>query len=397
MLLLTAAGIASIVGCGGGGGGSVSGTGRAAVLLTDGFREDFGHVWATIYHFELTPQTGAPVVLFDDPTGRQIDLKTLRDSTGARFSFLGAGSIPAGTYTGFSITIGSTMQLFRNGVAVGNPIPVDPSIPTDSNGHPVLTKTFATPKTVGSTPLTIVVDFNLAKFVLRNSHVLPAIDEGSETGVDNPERHEGDEFHGTISNLTGTAPTLTFTLTRGNGMTVTVVTTASTSVFGSANFANGSVVEVEGTFDTTTQNLVATQVEVEGNGTPGGEHEGSHAPKAFGAVTNIDATAGTFTVTIKKARGFTPSQTTVNVVTNTSTVFRIDGGGSVNQAAFFTALAATPNAEVVGTYDAGTNTITATFAKIHDNSKDGGWEHDNHGFRDGGDGHDWDHGTLGHH
>src|SRR5262245_59136986 len=119
-----------LVGCGGGGGGNSlvsGGSGRVAVLLTDSFREDYAHVWATIYHVELIPQTGSPVVLFDDASGHQIDLKTLRDSTGERFSFLGSATVPEGTYAGVSVTIGTTMQLFRNGVAVGDPLAVDSS------------------------------------------------------------------------------------------------------------------------------------------------------------------------------------------------------------------------------------------------------------------------------
>src|SRR5262245_18964552 len=139
-----------LVGCGGGGGGNAlsSGSGRVAVLLTDSFREDYAHVWATIYHVELIPQSGSPVVVFDDASGHQIDLKTLRDSSGERFSFLGSASVPEVTYTGINVTVGPTMQLFRNGIAVGDPLPVDTSLPTDSTGHPIMALTFATPKTV---------------------------------------------------------------------------------------------------------------------------------------------------------------------------------------------------------------------------------------------------------
>ena len=127
----------TLAGCGGGSGSaSTASASRATVLLTDSFREDFGHVWATVYHVELVPQGGgSPFVLFDDPTGRQIDLKTLRDAAGARYSFLGSATVPEGTYTGVSVTIGTTMQLFRSGVAVGDPITVDSSVPLDSSGH----------------------------------------------------------------------------------------------------------------------------------------------------------------------------------------------------------------------------------------------------------------------
>src|SRR5262245_55808559 len=118
-----------LVGCGGGGGDNAlsTGRGRVAVLLTASFRGGYAHGRATIYRVELIPQTGSPVVLFDDASGHQIDLKTLRDSSGERFSFLGSASIPEGTYAGINVTIGSTMQLFRNGVAVGDPLPVDSS------------------------------------------------------------------------------------------------------------------------------------------------------------------------------------------------------------------------------------------------------------------------------
>lgn len=387
-------GALALSGCGGGGSSAGSSSSRAAVLITDSFREDFGHVWATIYHVELVPQGGgAAVVLFDDPTGRLIDLKTLRDASGARYSFLGSATIPDGTYTGVNITIGSTMQLFKNGVASGDPIPVDSSVPVDSNGHPLISVTFKSPKTVSSAATTnICIDFDLAHFVLKGSKVVPALVEGDGTGLHDPSRHEQDEYRGTISGLTGTAPTLTFTLNRGNGMTVTVNTTASTALFGAA-LAEGSAVEVTGTLDPATQVLVATQLEVKGVGLPGHEAEGTRAPHVAGAATNINATAGTFTIATTLVRGFTPSQTTVKVVTTSSTVYRADAGATQTATAFFTALAATPNATVEGTYDATSNTLTATSVKVVDTSKLGGWEHDTHPFRGHGSD-DWGNESL---
>src|SRR5574340_835994 len=155
-----------LAGCGGGGGatdatnstGTPAAKSQAVLYLTDSFREDFAHVWSTIYHVDLIPQSGAPVALFDNPNGVQIDLKTLRDSTGERFSFLGAAAIPQGTYSGIEVTIGASMQLFRSGAAVGNPLPVDSSIPTDATGHPILDLTFSVPKTFASGTHTVIVD-----------------------------------------------------------------------------------------------------------------------------------------------------------------------------------------------------------------------------------------------
>ncbi|WP_395145861.1 DUF4382 domain-containing protein [Armatimonas sp.] len=386
----------ALAGCGGSGAGTATTGGKATVLLTDSFREDFGHVWATIYHVELVAQGGgAPVVVFDDPSGRQIDLKTLRDASGARYAFLSTATVPEGVYTGVSVTIGSTMQLFKAGVAVGNPIAVDASIPTNSSGQPVIAVTFRSPKTVSaSSSATICVDFDLARFILRGSKVLPALVEGDGSGLNNPARHEKDDYHGVVSALTGTDPVLSFTLSRGRGMSVTVVTTAATALFG-ATLAQGSIVEVTGTLDTSTDTLVATRIEVRGAGAPSHETDEDRA-RAAGAARALDATNGTFTLTVARAHDLKLSQTTVKIVTSASTIYRGDAGTTQTQAAFFAALAATPNAIVGGTYDASTNTLTAVEVGVVDTTKDRGWERDTEHFRDergrGGWGNDARHG-----
>lgn len=379
-----------LVGCGGGGVSSLSGaTGgsRVAVLLTDSFREDYAHVWATIYRMELTSQSGSKVVLFDDSEGHQIDLKTLRDASGERFSFLGSATVPAGTYTGISVTVGPTMQLFRNGVAVGDPLPVDDSLPKDTSGNPILSLTFGTPKTVSSGTTNIVVDFDLARFIVRNSKVIPAIKEGTTNGLANFGRHNQGGYRGTVSSLTGTAPDLTFTLTRKDGTTVSVTTSASTALYGTGTLADGVTVEVRGTLDTTTQALVATHLQVAGTGGP-------RKPRVSGAASDLNATAGTFTVTVSGACVFTPSQTTVNIVTSETTAFRGDDGSTLTKADFFTALAATPNVLASGTYDSAANTLTADVVKIVDATQDGGWERGGNRFRKGTNQSNWGRGHF---
>jgi len=389
-------GTLSLLGCGGGSSSlstGTRGTGKATVLITDSFREDFAHVWATIYHVELVPQAGtnngANVVLYDNPTGIQIDLKTLRDSTGARFSFLGSNTIPAGTYTAITVTVGPTMQLFKNGVATGSPLTVDTTLPKDANGNPILTDTFKTPKTFGaSTTNNLIVDFNLANFIVRGSNVIPSIQDGDPTGVGDPNRHNPCGYQGTVSNLSGTSPALTFTLTYANGSTATVTTTASTALFG-ATLANGSVVNVTGTLDTTTQMLVATEVDVKPTGTAVQAPQGAN-----GTASALNATAGTFTLTVNRANGFTPAQTTVNVVTTSTTTYRSDAGATLAEADFFTALTTTTTVSVRGTYDATSNTLTATDLRIDNTANDGGWEHDQHNFRPGAGPNNWGNGAF---
>lgn len=371
----------ALAGCGGGSAGSSVLTGsRATILVTDSPREDYGHVWATIYHVELTPQGGgAPVVVFDNTAGVLIDLRTLRDASGARYSFLSSASVPAGTYTGVSVTVGSTMQLIKTGQTTGTTLTLDSSITRDANGNAVIPVTFRSPKTISGTTSNICVDFDLARFVIRGSNILPSVIEGDGAGLSDPSRHEKDDYHGTVSGISGTAPTLTFTLTLGSGQAVTVTTTAATALYGAA-LAEGSRVEVEGTLDTTAQTLVATKLEVRGTGSLSDDRK---TPRAAGTASALNASAGTFTLTIKRAGGFTVSGTTVNVVTNASTVFRGDKGATLTSADFYTALATTPSVQVEGTYDATTNTLTVTKARAFDPIKDGpGRVGEKHEFRD---------------
>jgi hypothetical protein len=388
-----------LVNCGGGGTTGTTGSmssantpviqSQAVLYVTDSFREDFAHVWATIYHVDLIPQSGSPVVLFDNPNGVQIDLKTLRDSTGARFSFLGEATVPQGTYTGINVTIGSTMQLFKNGVTVGDPLPVDPTIPTDASGHPVLTVTFAVPKTLGAGTNALIVDFDLARFIVRDSKILPLLKEGDPAGCNDPNRHNPDDYRGTVSNLSGTTPDLTFTLVSGNGQSTQVVTNASTAVYGASSLVNRSRVIVTGTLDSTTGNLVADRLNVLPTVT--------NPPSAglFGTASNLDATAGTFTATLTRAHGFIPAQTSVKIVTNSTTKYIDDGGGTLSQADFFTALATTPGVTVEGSYDETTNTLTAVEAKIMDQAMmTPKWEVGPHLFRPGVNRDNWGHGIF---
>jgi hypothetical protein len=365
--------------------------------VTDSFREEYAHVWATIYHVELLPQDGgAPIVLFDDASGRQIDLKTLRDADGARYSFLGSATVPAGTYTGVNVSIGDTLELIKTGATTGDTLSVDSSLTKDASGHPIVGVTFRKPKTVGMDATNVIVDFDLARFIVRSTGVIPVCQEGDGTGLNNPKRHDADEYRGRVADLTGTAPNLNFTLNRGNGQTITVTTTASTAIYGGGTLANGSVVDVSGTLDTTTQNIVATQIEVRGAGAPGHEAEGHRTPRVVGSASAVDATAGTFTLTLNRARGFKVGVTTVNVVTGSETTYRDDNGATVAAADFFASLASTPDVVVEGTYDASSNTLTATSVRAFNPENDGGWEHDAHPFRGNGGLARWGNGTLHH-
>lgn len=375
----------SLVGCGGSGGGSTTTGGRkVAVLATDSFREDYDQVWATIYKVELLPEGGgAPVVAFDDPTGRQIDLKTLRDATGARYAFLGEATLPAGNYTGVRFTLARDMRLVEHGKTTTSTLPLSSTLPVDGLSHPQLTVSFPSARPLSSTGDDVVVDFDLANFVIQGGRISPSVLEGDRSGLSNPSRHEHEDYKGTVRDLSGTAPTQSFTLNRGRGMTLTVVTTAATAIYGSGGaLADGKPVEVTGRYNATTDRLVATKIEVDDSLGSGSESEGSHTPEIKGGATSIQATAGTFVVSLRRAKGFAPGQVSVNVITAPNTVFRTDGGRTKTKAEFFALLTTTPYVEVEGTYDAATNTLTAFKAKIEDESDNGGWENESHHDQD---------------
>ncbi|MGC4042973.1 MAG: DUF4382 domain-containing protein [Armatimonas sp.] len=369
-LTLSALGALALIGIGCSSGSTPGGSSSRAktnVYVTDGPREDYAHVWATIYKVTLTPQDGtAAVTVFDSAEGVLIDLKTLRDASGERYSFLSSASVPAGTYTGANVTIGATMQLIKTGASTGTDLAVDSSIATDASGHPTVPITFRSPKTLGEGTASVVVDFNLARFVVKASGVLPALAEGQGDGLPNKQRHEEGEYRGTISSLSGTAPDLTFTLTTGSGQVVTVTTSASTALYG-ATLADGATVSIDGTVDATTGVLAATRVGVCGTGGPSAN---ARTPRAGGTASNLDATAGTFTLTFERAQCLTPDATTLTVVTNSSTVFRADDGSTTDSATFFTALATTPNVQVEGTFDEATNTLTATEVRVFNPAND---------------------------
>jgi hypothetical protein len=90
-----------LAGCGGGGGegGSTTAaaqTGTVAIFVKDGPADQFEHIWVTITQVELLPVSGAPVVIYDNPSGCRIDILDHRDED---FLLKIHRSVPAGQYS----------------------------------------------------------------------------------------------------------------------------------------------------------------------------------------------------------------------------------------------------------------------------------------------------------
>lgn len=108
---------AILIGCGGGGssvggtngatnggsnggtnGGNGGGSGALSVFLTDSYESEHDHVWVTVRKIDIVGASGRTTVYRDD-VGKQLDLKSLRDASGARFAFVSSGLVASQTYS----------------------------------------------------------------------------------------------------------------------------------------------------------------------------------------------------------------------------------------------------------------------------------------------------------
>ena len=201
------------------------------------------------------------------------------------------------------------------------------------------------------------VDFDLANFAILGGMVMPALARGDDSTIGNPGRHEIEDYKGTVANLTPTS----FRLIADVGAPFQVNYDANTPVYKSSNgapttLANGQRVEVRGFFVSGVLTAVSIKVKDE----PGG---GAGEVEARGGNTNINLGAKTYVLAnIQGVQGFMPQGSTVNVVWTDSTVFRRSGVQvSADQ------LLNWPFSEVKGSYNASTNTITATRITLENN------------------------------
>lgn len=366
-IALGAACLAVASGCGGGGGGAANVNGRVTTFITDSM-DGNDHVWVTIYSAELVSSSGARATLFDDSAGYTVDLKTLRDGSGALFTLLGTDSVPSGDYSSVRFTLDRQLRVFPAGQSTGlaRTFASEFTVPGQSS-RSRLEFAFGSAKNVGVGDNDLVIDFDLANWDDNGTDVSPVIREGSNSGLNDEGRHVGREFFGTISNLSGTAPDQSFTLTVRNGFSFTVVTDANTRVYKSnaepnPSLANGQTVEVRGVYSQTSDALRARAVRIR---PPGDNRESAEVQ---GVPSNIGTS--TFDVAIHEARGFQPRQTSVTVEVGTNTRFFSDGGIPMTQADFFAALATAQRVEAEGTYLAGTNRLVASKVKLEDENEE---------------------------
>lgn len=358
-----AAAAALLVGCGGSGAGSPGGGGAAStqVFAVDDMNSGFDHVWVTIDTISLTSAGGGSTTIFDATSqgGKVVDLRTLHDASGAKFLLLGGFNTPSGSYTGVNVTVASGLTVFPTGATTGTAA----TFANATGGTYTMTLTFPQSETI-SEANKVIVDFDLANWTLTGTTVSAAnnafLSMGSSTGIGDGNRHVPSDYLGSVSALSGTAPTQSFTLTNGR-CTLDVVTSSATTIVnsdGSANptLADGANVDVTGTFDTTNNVLDATSITIRiASTTP--------PQLVHGLVTAFDANAQTVTLQVQDCDRFQPTSTAMTIDVSANTVYFSSGGVTDTEAQFFAALVANTT-QVVADGQLSGSTLTAVHIGI---------------------------------
>ena len=363
----------AVTGCGGSSSNSGNGggtAGKVALYATDSLGNN-DHVWVTIYQITVTGGT-ASQTMFDDSSGKVVDLASLRDGAGGKFDFLALAPCSGGPFNAAVVTMDKDLTLVPSGSTGGMAKQFADQFDV-AGGKTQIRFDFQRPRALGQTEPELVVDFDLQNWNEVGGKIVPAIKDIDGSGVDDRNRHNDDDHGGSISGLTGTAPDQQFTLSTGSSRSVIVRTDVNTVIFRANNqpnpvLANGQHVEVRGTYLVADGFLKAKSIKIE-------DANGLNRPDARGPVRAIDAAAGTFDVMVKGCEGFLPQGSIVHVASGVDTVFRSHRGVTLTKDEFFVALVAAGTVEVEGAYDGTSNTITAKRAKIEDaGGGDGGVE-----------------------
>lgn len=364
-LLLGIAGCATtlaLIGCGSSGGaGGGNGDSTLGVYVTDSFNDDYSQVWATLYKIEASTNGTSYVTLYEDSAGKTLNLSALANTA----EFLGSLKIPAGNYTQVRVTFGDHLTLVAKIGGTSQSVAVADSVGVHNGGKVALTVATNTSTSPGHAS-NLVVDFDLAAFQLVGGKLLPHLQDGDDTTIQQKAKHAS--LPGTVSNLTSTdsqTNAATFDLIK-QGEPVSVIVTGTTVIMASNNqttlsLANGQKVLVQGTIDPTTHALTADQIEIQ-VGSPGGGGGGNALPAhAAGAVTNVDTIENLFVVTLRQADRFQPTGGAITVVTNGQTLIYLSKRGGP---ATFADIVSGTNLHVAGSFDAATQTLTADRIEI---------------------------------
>lgn len=364
ILVVMLVAIVTMGGCGGS--SSSGGTGsNFNVFATDDANNDYSGVWVKVFKVDVQNSTGGSVNLLSSLDGLTVNLRALNDGA-ARFLLLCPGKLADGTYTKVSFELDKSVTLIAKNTGTVSTANFPDSLDATISGHSTLNVNLV-PNLVVPGSAKVIIDFDLKNWTVSGGVITPVLTIHSGAGFEDGSRHESFEFGGTVSELTGTAPVQTFTLTLKSGGTVTVATTDQTSVVSDNNttaISNGMKVEVFGALDPTTGTLTAKIIRAES------EFEGD--AKAVGTASSADANAKTFLLVPSFTRGFAPQGANITVTTNSTTHFRGHHGAQLTEAQFYAAIAnanASTIVETEGTFDVASNTLVAKNVHIENETE----------------------------
>jgi len=344
-------------GCGGSGGvsGTDSSVGTVGIFLTDGFQEDYEHVWVRIHKIELLDSEGMSRVAYESSEGASLDVKSLHDERGGKFFHLADAALPPGTYLQVRVTLRDEIGLIRKGETKGELKHFTKTIL--DLGDAVVTFDLNPPLVFPSGEDRLIIDFDLEKFSFDNEgNVIPALRHGDDTGFDSPDRHQAQEYEGIVTSL----DTGSFMLDLVESGSSRVLYDDATFVFEetladpsqeqSDSFKNGQSVEVEGRYDPAQKSILATAIGILKTEKPAGGVELS------GIARSVDIQNNNLVLTeVQNPRGFIPTETSVKIVWGDNTLLR-RGSENVKE----DTLKENIILKAVGVYDKGTNTIHAS-------------------------------------
>ena len=344
--------VLGLIGCGGGGSTSTTSGGTLTLYATDSM-DGNDQVWVQLHKVELL-STLDRVAVFQDDAGKTINLRALRDGSGARFLFLGQTSIPAGEFTTAILTLSRDVNTVPAGQTNALKDVFDDSLL--KNGFTEIQITLDSARRGNDS---LILDFDLANWVNNGGVISPVVKSLRDGTLSNVARHEKDDLKGTISGLTPTS----FVLNLPFGRTIQVnlkPTTVITRSDGGANpvLANGQIVKVLGIVSPAERSVQADQVtiKIDDNGDLGDEVKGT--------ITQVSDLA--YDLVVTRARGFLPPGSKVRIQATSTTVYLNNLGQPITKAEFQAALGTGSVAEAEGLFAAGI--LTAEKLKLEGNN-----------------------------
>lgn len=361
-----------LAGCGGGGGGGSAASGGINFFATDDLSTGYDGVWVKIYKVQLRRADDTFTTILDDTSGKVVNLRALNDGS-ERYLFLGSDGVPQGNYSGLRIELDRAVTLFTTGSAVGLNRVFDDAYGTDRARLDLI---FPAVKSIGAGSNNLVCDFDLSAWEDVAGEIRNALlNDSAGNGLGDESRHQGEDYTGTISSLSGSAPNFTFVLSTTSSTKIEVETNGNTAVFNNSGepnptLANGKRVEVRGKFSTLSNRLIATSIRIK-NSNDNDPYE------VKGEPSQANANGRTFKITARECSGFLPGGTLVTVNVNDSTRFVTDDGITITEAQFFDMLPSDSSLQVEAegaVFDPNTNTLTAKKCKVENES--GGGNHE---------------------